>query len=211
MNTERRFSNQSAAKPRIEKRDDKTSMLVGYSAVFYNSADPGTQYDMGYGIVERIAPTAFNRAIAEKQDVVARFDHDEVLGRSTSGTLRLSVDSTGLKYEIDIPDTVCGRDVATLIDRGDITGSSFAFRATKIQWSSAEDDSDDEIRLIQDCDLMDVGPVTFPAYLATTTGVRSADADNVATIVKERDEWRSAKNHDADDVETRLALVKLDD
>src|SRR5688572_16918348 len=62
-------------------------------------------------------------------DARALFNHDPnmLLGRAGAGTLRLSTDARGLRYEIDIPDTTVGRDVATSIARGDLAGSSFAF------------------------------------------------------------------------------------
>ena len=54
----------------------------------------------------------------------ALFNHERgaLLGRTCSGTLRLSEDGTGLRYEIDLPDTTVGRDVAALLERGDLTG-----------------------------------------------------------------------------------------
>jgi HK97 family phage prohead protease len=53
-----------------------------------------------------------------------------VLGRNKSGTLRLSVDGIGLRYEIDPPDTQAARDLIESLRRGDVSGSSFAFLPT---------------------------------------------------------------------------------
>ena len=111
---------------RIEKRDGQPTKIVGYAAVFYRYDDPGTQYELYSGHVERIQPGAFKRAIEEADDVRGLFNHEpsQILGRTKSGTMRLSEDETGLRYEIDVPDTQVGRDVVTSIDRGDVTGSS---------------------------------------------------------------------------------------
>ena len=212
MNREQRFT-QHNAKPRASKRADGGMMISGYAAVFYRATDPGTEYDMGYGIRERIAPTAFNRALREKQDVVCRFDHEETLGRSSSGTLRMKVDEIGLFYEVDVPDTQCGRDTAVLLERGDIPGSSFCFRATQVTWI---DQGETQIREVQDCDIFDCGPVVFPAYAATTAGVaRAANDDGTALVKAELEQWRSAQQaanrSEADEVAMRLALVALDD
>ena len=211
---ERRFT--PNRKPVIQKRSDGKTVITGYASVFYREDDEGTEYDLGYGIIERIANTAFDRALKEKQDVVCRFDHEEPLGRSSSGTLRMKVDNIGLYYECDVPDTQCGRDTATLIERGDIQGSSFAFRATVVEWM--DEGESGSVRMIKDCNLYDVGPVVFPAYASTTTGVRSADDANARAVVAERDEWRAKMTtidqlgKDTEDaIKVALALVNLDD
>lgn len=210
---ERRFTSFAAAKPKISKRADGKSVIEGYAAVFYRASDPGTEYDLGYGIRERISRGAFTRALREKQDVACRFDHEELLGRSTSGTLRLKEDDIGLWYEVDIPETQCGRDTATMIERGDIQGASFAFRATKVEWLDQGETG--TVRSVEDCELYDVGPVVFPAYTATSTAVRAGTPENATLIKTECDEWRKSQNasanNEADEVELRLALVNLDD
>lgn len=174
----------------IENRADGGKKLVGYASVFYSASDPqGTEYRLWEGMLERIAPTAFNRALNENHDVRALFNHDMnfLLGRTTAGTLRLSTDTKGLRYEIDLPDTQAGRDVATSIARGDVTGSSFTFQATG---RKIEESGDKTIRTITDVHLIDVGPVTFPAYTGTTAGMRSQDHEE---LLKDFEEWKKAE------------------
>ena len=67
------------------------------------------------------SPNAFDRALAESDDVRGLFNHDpdNLLGRTSSGTMRLSVDKKGLLYETDPGDTNVGRDVVQHIKRGD--------------------------------------------------------------------------------------------
>ena len=174
---------------RIEKRADGTPMIVGYAAVFYRKDDPGTQYSLWAGCVERVAPTAFNNAIAEKQDVRGIFNHNDecILGRTKSGTMRLSVDSTGLRYEIDplmVGDKI-DDEVAALIasiERGDIDGSSFSFRVrgNGVQWTTekyGDAGVEIEVRTLTDLDLFEVGPNVFPAYQATSAGLRGENAN----------------------------------
>jgi HK97 family phage prohead protease len=162
----------------IEERSDGAKVLSGYAAVFYRDGDPGTQYELYSGMMERLSPGAFNRALQERQDVRALANHDpqQILGRSSAGTLRLSVDERGLRYEIDLPDTQAGRDMAVSIKRGDVTGSSFAFRPKKQTRQKAKDY---DVRLLEDVDLFDVGPVTFPAYSSTSAGMRCHDPESV--------------------------------
>ncbi len=138
--------------------------------MFHRPGDPGTEFEIG-GAFERIAPTAFNNAL-RRDDPLALFNHDSnmVLGRVSSGTLRLSVDSVGLRYDIDPPDTTVGRDVSELLARGDVCGSSFAFVVPpggESEWY----EGGKLICEIHDLELYDVGPVCFPAYPATTAGI----------------------------------------
>ncbi|MFZ5829129.1 MAG: HK97 family phage prohead protease [Planctomycetota bacterium] len=165
---ERRYY-QSGAE--IEVREEGRRVLVGYAAVFYRQDEPGTQYALWEGVVERIAPGAFARAIRERQDVRGLFNHDPslILGRTTAGTLRLSEDARGLRYEIDLAETHLAADLAASVERGDLSGSSFAFtiRSRKI-----EEDAGTQVRTILDVDLFDVGPVTYPAYEATSAALR---------------------------------------
>lgn len=162
----------------VEERADGVKVLTGYASVFYRSDDAGTQYQLYPGMMERVAPTAFNRALQEQQDVRGLANHDPklILGRRSAGTLRLSVDDRGLRYEIDLPDTQAGRDMAVSVKRGDVTGSSFAFQAKR---QSRQKGEGYDVRLIEDADLYDVGPVTFPAYQAATAGVRCHDVEAV--------------------------------
>ena len=152
--------------------DQQENIISGYAAVFYNGTS-GTEYKLYRDYFERIHPEAFNEAI-QNDDVRALFNHDmnKVLGRTASNTLKLSVDNRGLKYEITVPNTSIGKDLVESIKRGDITGSSFSFEATAVEWI---DEEEKEIRLIKKVSLYDVGPVTFPAYSATETEARSQE------------------------------------
>jgi uncharacterized protein len=160
----------------LRANEGAPSTIVGYAALFNEETVIGSYY----GFREVIAPGAFADAITN-DDVRALFNHDVniVLGRNVSKTLRLEEDETGLRYEIDLPDTAAARDVKTLIERGDVSGSSFAFRV--------EADEDDEwdytpvkdgllpLRTIRKVSLFDVSPVTYPAYEGTTVSARSAE------------------------------------
>lgn len=146
--------------------------IEGYAAVFNERS-----VDLG-GFRESIVPGAFSRMLKEKQDVRAMFNHDPnlILGRSSSGTLRMSEDSKGLSYDCDLPDTATARDVYKLVERGDVSGCSFSFRAAKDgqRWSEGRDEGGNPIafRDLTDVDVRDVGPVTFPAYRQTSVDSR---------------------------------------
>ena len=167
----------TAAGPvRVKTREDgKGKTIGGYGAVFYNASDPGTQYQLWQDVFERIMPGAFDRAIRE-DDVRSLFNHDcnIVLGRASAGTLKLSIDSRGLLYEASPADTQLLRDqVLSPIERGEVTGSSFMFVPLATAWiEEVVDGRTLYIRELRECQLWELGPVVFPAYEGTTTGVR---------------------------------------
>jgi HK97 family phage prohead protease len=139
--------------------------IGGYAAVFNSDTRIGDYF------IERIAPGAFTAAIA-RDDVRCLYNHHDryVIGRTASGTLRLSEDATGLAYEADPPDATWARDMVVSIERGDINQSSFAFRATREQW---DETGELPVRTILEVELLDVSPVTYPAYDDSTVGVRA--------------------------------------
>jgi uncharacterized protein len=156
-------------------RADGKITIRGYAAVYDLRSEP--IYGMFYEVVK---PGAFARALNGQDDVRGLFDHDssKVLGRLSARTLRLGSDSKGLWYEIDLPDTSAGRDLAVSIERRDITQSSFGFRKIKDAWR--EERTPDglmiDIRELLEVELYDVSPVAFPAYEATEVAMRSAKA-----------------------------------
>ena len=187
-------------------RDHGVSRIVGYASVFFDKDDQGTEFEIFDGFVERIMPGAFDRAIRENDDVRALFNHDpdNMLGRSESGTLRLSVDRRGLRYEIDLGNTGIAKDVAEHIERGDVTGSSFAFTVTD-QETRTEDEVD--IREITGVKLFDVGPVTYPAYESTTTDTR-ARATELRCLVRGKKLDRQALRKRLKDHNTKQLVAK---
>jgi hypothetical protein len=172
---ERRFT--KGAKVRA-KGDDAKPGLTGYAAVF--GQDYVIYESKSFRMVERIKPGTFSRAIDEEQDVRGLFNHsaDNVLGRTTNGTLQLVQDNKGLSFDVDLDSrTHIAQDVRCFVDRGDVTGCSFAFSVRKQTWTETEDDGFTTYqREIEDVDLFDVGPVTYPAYDATSVSARGAAA-----------------------------------
>ncbi|MGE4324157.1 MAG: HK97 family phage prohead protease [Sphingobium sp.] len=136
--------------------------IEGYAATFNAEADLGA-------FRERIAPGAFRGALAG--DILALLDHDpgNVLGRTRSGTLRLSEDSRGLAFSLDLPDTRAGRDVLELAQRNDLGGMSFGFTVPKggESWQG-------ETRTLRAIDLKEISIVqAWPAYPDTEIALRS--------------------------------------
>lgn len=170
--------------------------------------------------VETVKPGAFSRAIKEKHDVRALLNHDpnQLLGRTSAGTLELKEDSVGLYFKVDPPDTQLGRDVHTLVKRGDLSGCSFAFRVTKQNVTETKKSGKlIRRREIEDVDLYDVGPVTYPAYAGTDVNARALELRSVmfpdgvpSSLLRLVPSFRaSSASADGDDRQSILAYMDM--
>jgi len=155
-----------AEHPGLVVRSDESGRTVvrGYAALFNSESR-----DLG-GFIEVIERGAFDKVLADPElDVIAKLDHSRPLAR-TPGTLRLGTDERGLWYEFDPKRS--DADVVEALERGDLRGSSFAFRLGKEddRWEQRSDGV--TIRTISNFDgLFDVGPVYTPAYPETESYV----------------------------------------
>lgn len=141
-----------------------TRKLGGYAAVFDQTTD------LGRAGLERLERGAFDVALSDATtDVRALWNHDPqfLLGRQLAGTLRVGVDSRGLEYEVDLPNTSYANDLRELVERGDITGASFAFVPDRAEVRAGVMVHTSVGRLV------DVSPVAFPAYAGASTEARS--------------------------------------
>jgi uncharacterized protein len=208
---------------RVEKRaanGTESKLIRGYGSVFYNAADPGTEYWLWSDIVERVMPGAFDDVLASNPDIRGLFNHDSnyVLGRTTAGTCRLSVDEVGLYYECDeSPNDPDWQRVAEKINRGDVNGSSYSFIPSSTVWEEIpgeEKYSSIWIRWIKQVGTVyDVGPVTFPAFTAASSSrsTMATDHPERALLLEERNQYlnQQSRNQPTDSVSVRLALLNL--
>lgn len=146
-----------------------TNKIIGYGSVFNSLSE-----NLG-GFREIIMPGAFDDVLDD--DVRGLFNHDPnfVLGRNKADTLFLITDETGLRYEIDAPQTQTIRDlVIEPMRRGDINQSSFAFKVARRGDEWDEDDDGVIVRTIHKISrLFDIGPVTYAAYTDASSAIRS--------------------------------------
>lgn len=184
---------------RVEPPPDETSVgkIVGYAAVFDTPSVP-----LG-GFREVVRRGAFSDSL--NADVRALWNHDPnyVLGRTKNGTLRLEEDDRGLRVEIDPPNTTWARDFMESIRRGDVDQMSFAFRAIEDRWTNDENGT---LRELLKAQLLDVSPVTFPAYEATSVTLRALleDVSALRLAVMAGQEPRRAETSADDQVRARL-------
>jgi HK97 family phage prohead protease len=143
--------------------DDGVMRLSGYAAVFNDASVP-------LPFKERIAPGAFRKTLTEAPDVRLLINHEGLpLARTKNGTLTLTEDDRGLRFDAELADTQEARDIYTLVNRGDVDQMSFAFRVIRQNWSK-----DKTERTLTEVSLSDgdVSVVTYPAYPTTSVEAR---------------------------------------
>jgi uncharacterized protein len=151
----------------VENGDGMT--FTGYAAVFNSPSEP-------LPFIERIAPGAFKRSLKARNDIKLLWNHDtgSVLGSTRAGTLKLEEDNYGLRVTAVLPDTNLGRDVRTLVQRGDVNAMSFGFSvpAGGDSWNAEGTE-----RTLKSVRIFEVSVVAYPAYSQTagTASVRSFD------------------------------------
>ena len=176
------ISQESEQMAKIEKRTNEVQFelraveggdgmtFTGYAAVFNSPSEP-------LPFIERIAPGAFKRSLRARNDIKLLWNHDtgSVLGSTRAGTLKLEEDNYGLRVTAVLPETSLGKDVRTLVQRGDVSAMSFGFSvpANGDTWNT-----DGTERTLRSVRIHEVSIVAFPAYSQTagTASVRSFDA-----------------------------------
>lgn len=190
---------------RMESAEYEGNTIRGYAAV-YNSDSEW----MG-GFYEQIEAGAFDSVL--DNDVRAYFNHDEnlLLGRVSSGTLRISTDKRGLFYEVDLPNTTYANDLVELMKRGDVNQSSFAFLIEKDRW---EQRNGFTYRIIEKVSrLLDVSPVAQPAYPDATSELKTRDLETkdepVVDAAPEANTPESVEAKSGESNDSDLYLYKL--
>lgn len=168
---------------------DDGNTLVGFPIVW----DQWTEISGWEGhFLERVAPTAADKTLAERGDKVkVLFNHgfDPTIGDKPLGKPAvMEPRDFGLWTETPLADTSYNKDIRELLNVGAVDGMSFRFSIIRDEWDDEPDPSPDNPkglpeRTIREFRLYEFGPVTFPAYEATTAGVRARDAYQI---------WRDA-------------------
>lgn len=180
-----------------EEADDL--MLRGYASTF------NQPYDMGW-YTESVDADAFKRTLGQKPDVRLLINHDGLpLARTTSGTLTLSTDKTGLVAEARLdrndPDV---QALAPKMARGDLNEMSFGFRVVEDIW-----ENDMTKRTLRALDLNggDVSVVTYPANPNTSVALRAGGTALEAMTSA----IRAMESRNASDDEIRALLRRMQD
>lgn len=172
--------------------------VEGYAIVFNQLSE-----DLG-GFREKILPEAMN-GVLERSDVFALLNHSMQRGilarfRNGGGSLSLTVDSVGLRYEFDAPETPLGDELLSYLKRGEIDSSSFGFTCHDDKWERV---GEEYVRtILQFDDIFEVSPVFSPAYVQTTCNRRGLD-----TLQSEEKEALEAEQRKLDEAQ-RVAFGK---
>lgn len=146
------------------REEGSVSFVRGVAAPFGRLSE-----DLG-GFKERIQRGAFKRSLDENK-IFALWQHrvDEPIGHTQNSKLVLQETKDGLEFEIPAH-AFTARQLELLSD-GTVGHMSFGFTTRKDEW-----DRDDMIRTLVDVNLLEVSPVTWPAYTDTTVAVRTLEA-----------------------------------
>ena len=181
----------------VINKDAEGRNISGYAAVFNSTSN-----DLGF--IETIDPGAITEDTILRSDVVATMNHDpeKVLARSKygQGTLHLSVDERGLKYEYEAPNTTLGNDLVEMIKRGDLDSASFAFTVSQDEDAQKWEKRDGTYyRTIYKIDkLFDIAAVWHPAYDDASTTLRSQQEQYEIEMRKLDEEEENDKNKQVD-------------
>ena len=195
----------------IERSYDGSRHVEGYAVVFESQSE-----DLGF--FEKIDRGAITQELVDNSDVFAVLNHDDekVLARSKNGvgSLKLTVDDKGLKYEFDAAETQLGNDLLEYLKRGEINTSSFAFALdyNDPEAETWERKNGANYRTIHKIAyLHDVSPVWNAAYSATSVSQRSLDKCKELEA-KEAEEKRAEKEeHDKailESLDAKLAQIE---
>lgn len=151
--------------------------VSGYALVFEVPSDNII------GWTETIKRGAVTPETVSNSIVLAKLNHDDnkVLARSYygKGSLSLSVDEKGLKYDFDAPNTALGDELLEYLKRGDINSSSFAFTISQEpdseKWYKKDGVIYRDIMKIEK--LYDVSPVFVSAYEAAECTKRFSEIE----------------------------------
>src|SRR5690625_1747841 len=136
----------------------------------------GVETELSRGFYEEIQRGAVDRSLSS--DIRCLFNHDSavVLGRTSNNTLELRSDDVGLYGRVKInPNDKQANDIYARIERGDINACSFGFIPKDEDIEHREDGTVKFI--VRDAELIEVSPVTFPAYPQTVVNARKKDAE----------------------------------
>lgn len=176
------------------KPEEKALVIRGYAILF---DEPTEVYDRRNGFyTEVIKREALENA--DLSDVYLLFGHDynQVLGHSRAN-LRLEVDSVGLFYECELPNTRLARDVFNLVETRQylnrekggsiVDGNSFGFYT--------DDEVINGIRVVRSLLLDEISIVPRPAYLNACSVAKVRNAEEVEHQQSETDNVEAEVEH----------------
>lgn len=167
----------------VELRADGESegpVMAGYFAVFDQWTEIKSYYEGNF--LERFAKGAFKKTIRDNREsmrVLFQHGYDHAIGDKPLGPIEeLREEDEGAYYEVPLLDASYVRDEVLPGLEKELYGASFRFRVIREEIDEEPDPSDDNPhglpeRTIKEAEVLEFGPVTFPAYDGASAGVRS--------------------------------------
>ncbi len=178
-----------------------SSTLEGDSKVISGYAVKFNQKSKKLGnFYEVIAPHALDGV--DLSDVKCLVDHQfsKILGRTKAGTLKLSIDSIGLKFSVEIPNTTYANDLYASIKRGDVDECSFGFKvdeSNKLAQTVTRQPDGNYLRIVKRIEsLAEISIVANPAYNATSANI-------------ERDYEQAVRDYETTKLNLELELLSI--
>jgi|DEB0MinimDraft_10_1074344.scaffolds.fasta_scaffold04666_6 hypothetical protein len=150
----------------MNQEDEEKRTLSGYAIKFNDVTTIGDQFR------EQVTSTALEGV--DMSNTFALFNHDwsSPLGRA-GRNMNLTVDDTGLRVDIDLPNTSMARDLAELVKNDIVGGMSFGFTIADDSWTR---DDEMPLRTINKIDrLYEVTFTPIPAYPTTEVALRNLE------------------------------------
>ena len=118
---------------------------------------------------------------ADLSDARLFYNHDlnKVPLARTPKTMQLTLDAAGLSMVADLPDTEEARSVYTAVQRGDLSGMSFAFKVP--EGGDSYDAATNTRTIFKIEKVYEISVVPFPAYPQTSVEARSAISARTAS------------------------------
>lgn len=193
------------AAPKIEGRT-----IEGYAIVFNQRSEVMLDWSAEEGLrrfVEVVSPAAISDNLLQQSDIKALVEHNRqrLLARYNKGkgTLELTIDEHGLRYKFDAPNTADGDYAVEMVSRGDISGSSFAFRVKNEDTTWVKDGKLWVRTINKFTSIHDVTITTDPAYTQTEVNVRSLEE------MEQPEETKEEERHDETPKHYKVKIQKL--
>ena len=177
---ERRYLPQIAAEVRAITDESGAYHIPGKGIVF-------NQWSRKLGwFKERIDSSALNNANIEELKCFYNHDPNYTLASYRNKTVVLTLSANSFDYDITAPDNQSIRDmVIAPIERGDVTGSSFMFDVAEDgdEWEMGADGI--YMRTVHKIEVVyEMGPVSMPAYLQSSTSLVKRSLDEVIAMTR---------------------------
>ena len=171
------------------RSNSESRTISGYAVVF-----DSWSRDLG-GFYEIIRKGAITQELIDRSDVIMNVNHDndKMVARSVNGegTLKLTLDDTGLRFEFEAPPTPLGEELLYNIRSGNLFECSFAFSLSGTDTCERWTKDDNMLRreILEIGGLYDCAIVTTAAYSATSCHTRGLETEiiNTTDIIRNMD------------------------